>query len=161
MNNTICMIPLIQKPKFMRVKNKTKEELVRNDIYAGAPSTFWSRIKNILHKHSMVWVSAVLFELMILMTMLMMVVTMLMMVVTITDSDDENKKARCSGIRCGLLYHGTVDDGKNKRNLTLMWLVVSLHCTGGFLLRQNNSRNNDFKFEGRGRSYWSFGHHME
>ena len=36
MNNTICMIPLIQKPKFMRVKNKTKEELVRNDICRSA-----------------------------------------------------------------------------------------------------------------------------
>ena len=30
------MIPLIQKPKFMRVKNKTKEELVRNDICRSA-----------------------------------------------------------------------------------------------------------------------------
>ena len=36
MNNTICMIPLIQKPKFMRVKNKTKEELVRSDICRSA-----------------------------------------------------------------------------------------------------------------------------
>ena len=36
MNNTICLIPLIQKPKFMRVKNKTKEELMRNDICRSA-----------------------------------------------------------------------------------------------------------------------------
>ena len=70
--------------------------------------SFEAKSKN-LQKHSMVWLSAVLFELMILMTMLMMLVvttmlmmvilmTVLMMVVTITDSDDENKKARCSGI---------------------------------------------------------------
>ena len=76
----------------MRVKNKTKEELVRNDICRSA--LYFQVLKQnkfFLQKPSMVWLSAVLFELMILMTMLMVVVTMI-------DSDDENKKARCSGI---------------------------------------------------------------